>query len=186
MDKFSLIEMPLKGLYIIELKPICDNRGFFEKLYCADEFKSILKKPIKQINHSLTKMKGSIRGMHYQLPPMAETKIIKCIKGSIFDIAVDIRKDSPTCLKWHSEVISEDNFKMFLIPEGFAHGFQTLEDDTEIIYFTTKYYDKERERGIRYNDKLINIKWPLKLTEISEKDENHLYLDNNWNGITVI
>ncbi len=172
MDKFSLIETPLKDLFVIELKPIYDNRGFFERLYCADEFKSILKKPIKQINHSLTKMKGSIRGMHYQLPPMAETKIIKCVKGSIFDVAIDVRKDSPTYLKWHAEVISENNSKMFLVPEGFAHGFQTFENDTEIIYLTTEFYSIEHESGIRYDDPAVNIPWPLKLSVISEKDKN--------------
>lgn len=172
MDKFSLIETPLKDLFVIELKPIYDNRGFFERLYCADEFKSILKKPIKQINHSLTKMKGSIRGMHYQLPPMAETKIIKCVKSSIFDVAIDVRKDSPTYLKWHAEVISENNSKMLLVPEGFAHGFQTFENDTEIIYLTTEFYSMEHESGIRYDDPAVNIPWPLKLSVISEKDKN--------------
>ncbi len=172
MNKLSIENTPIKDLYVIKLNPFIDNRGYFERLFCDKEIEPILKKPIKQINHSVTKKKGSIRGMHYQLPPMAETKIIKCIKGSIFDVAVDIRKNSPTYLKWHGEVITEDNDKMFLIPEGFAHGFQTLKDNVEIIYFTTEYYDAEHEKGVRYDEPAVNVLWPLRITIISEKDKN--------------
>jgi len=183
MNRLEIKTTYIHDLYIIGSNPIYDDRGYFERLFCEEELRPILKKPIKQINHSLTKNKGSIRGMHYQIPPAAETKIIKCIKGSIYDVAVDLRKDSPTFLKWHGEIISEGNSKMFLIPEGFAHGFQTLDDNIEVIYFTTEYYSAELERGILYDDPFISIGWPLKLAEISEKDKNYHALDNNFEGI---
>lgn len=173
MNKLSIETTFIKDLYIIKSNPVYDDRGYFERLFCDNELAHILKKPIKQINHSFTRKKGSIRGMHYQVQPMAETKIIKCIRGSIFDVAIDLRKDSPTFLKWHGEVISEDNSKMFVVPEGFAHGFQSLEKNIELIYFTTQYYDCKNERGIRYNDNMINIKWPLNVSNISDKDKSY-------------
>ena len=179
MDRFKLKTTPIKDLYIIELSPMADSRGYFERLFCKKELSSILNKTIKQINYSFTRKKGSIRGMHYQLPPMAETKIIKCIKGSIFDVAIDLRKDSPTFLKLHGEVISEDNSKLFFVPEGFAHGFQSLEKNIEVIYFTTQYYDCKSERGVRYNDNMINIKWPLKTSNISDKDKSYPDIDSD-------
>jgi dTDP-4-dehydrorhamnose 3,5-epimerase len=186
MNRLEIKTTSINDLYIIGSNPIYDDRGYFERLFCEEELRPILKKPIKQINHSLTKNKGSIRGMHYQIPPAAETKIIKCIKGSIYDVAVDLRKDSPTFLKWHGEIISEGNSKMFLIPEGFAHGFQTLDDNIEVIYFTTEYYSVENERGARFNDPLINIKWPLKFSESSERDKNFPFLGKNFNGLNIL
>ncbi len=172
MNKLSIETAPIEDLFVIKSNPVSDNRGYFERLFCDDELKPILKKPIKQINHSLTKKKGSIRGMHYQLPPMAETKIIKCIRGSIFDVAIDLREDSPTFLKWCGEIISENNSKMFFVPEGFAHGFQTLEDNTELLYFHTESFNEKYYDGILYNDPKIAIDWPLNLSEISSRDLN--------------
>ena len=123
--RFELVNTPIEGLKVIQRKPISDERGFLSRLYCEDDFKLMgIDKRITQINQTLTKKKGAIRGMHFQLPPFSETKIVSCISGEIFDVAVDLRKGSPTFLKWHMEILSEKNQKSFLIPEGFAHGFQ--------------------------------------------------------------
>ena len=122
---------------------------------------------------------------HFQHPPKAEVKIIKCIKGSIFDVAIDIRKDSPTFLKFHGEILSAENMKMLYVPEGFAHGFQSLEDDIEMIYYTTEFYSPENENGIRYSDPKVSIKWPLEVTDISEKDKNLKLITDDFEGIEV-
>lgn len=135
------------------------------------------------MNHSYTKQVGTIRGMHYQLPPFNEIKMVRCIRGSVFDVIVDIRKDSPTFLKWVGVEISANNKKMIYIPAGFAHGFQTLEDDCELIYQHSALYMPAVEGGIRYSDALVNINWPLKLSSISERDKQHELLNTNFKGI---
>ena len=176
----------LEGLVIIEPEIFEDNRGNFYRVYCEHELKEIgYNKCIVQINQSLNKKKGTIRGMHFQYPPKAEIKFVKCLMGSVFDIAIDLRKNSPTFLQWHSEILSANNKKIMYIPEGFAHGFQTLEDNSEILYLHSEFYSSELESGIRYNDPKINIKWPLELTEISIRDKNHKLLDDNFVGIKI-
>ena len=121
--------------------------------------------------------------MHFQYYPKAECKIVKCIRGKLFDVMVDIRKNSPTFLKWHGEILTDDNFKIIYVPEGFAHGFQSLTDNCEALYFNTEFYDKSYESGICYNDPLINIKWLLELSDISEKDRNQKLIDKNNFGV---
>ena len=161
----------INGVNVIHSEPFKDDRGFFNRIFCQKEL--VLIRPgivISQINHSMTKIKGTIRGMHYQNPPHEEMKIVRCLKGSIFDIAIDLRKGSPTFLQWHSEILSEENMRALVIPEGFAHGFQSLEDDIELVYISTAPYCKEAERGVRFNDSKLNIQWPLATTVISEKD----------------
>ena len=163
---------PIDGVKIINSEPFMDNRGFFNRIFCQKELENI--RPgiiIAQINHSMTKTKGSIRGMHFQYPPHAEMKIVRCIKGSIFDVAVDLRKDSPTFLQWHGEILSAENTKALVVPEGCAHGFQSLEDDIEMIYMSTAPYNKEAECGLRFDDPNMEIQWPLDITVISEKDK---------------
>ncbi|MFX1594266.1 MAG: dTDP-4-dehydrorhamnose 3,5-epimerase family protein, partial [Promethearchaeota archaeon] len=128
---------------------------------------------------------GTIRGMHFQYPPKAEIKIVKCISGSVYDVAIDLRKDSSSFLKWHAEVLSDKNMKLLYIPEGFAHGFQTLENNTEICYFVTEFYYPEYEGGIVYNDPKINIKWPLEMTNISDKDREIKLLNDDFKGIEL-
>ncbi|MCD4833167.1 MAG: dTDP-4-dehydrorhamnose 3,5-epimerase [Bacteroidales bacterium] len=180
----EFVKTKLKDAYLICSEPLKDNRGLFERLYCKSELKEInFKENIVQINHSVTNSKGSIRGLHYQIPPMAETKFVKCIKGSVQDVIVDIRKDSPTFLNWHSEILSQENLKMMFIPKGFAHGFQTLEDNCELLYFHTEFYDQKYERGIRFDDQAIDIKWNLELSNISERDKHHPCLSINFKGI---
>ena len=182
----KFINTKLKGLFIIEPEPFQDARGIFTRIYCKNELKSIGNhKEIVQINHSLTKQKAALRGMHFQYPPKAEIKIIKCIKGSILDVAIDLRKDSLTFLKWHGEILSAENMKMMYIPEGFAHGFQTLEKNTELLYLHTEFYCTEYEGGLRFDDPRIGIVWPLKATDISKRDKNFNLIDINFTGIKI-
>lgn len=184
--RFEVIDTSIKGLKVVHRKPIADDRGFLSRLYCADDFKLMgVHKSISQINHTLTNRMGAIRGMHYQLPPFAEVKLVSCIRGEIFDVAVDLRKNSPTYLKWHAEILSEKNQKSFLIPEGFAHGFQTLTSNCELIYLHTDRYSKEFERGLNYADKMININWPLEFVEISDRDQTHPLIQSDFEGIVL-
>jgi len=176
----------IKGVFVVHSEPYKDERGFFNRIFCQTELEAI--RPgivISQINHSMTKKKGTIRGMHYQNPPYAEMKIVRCVKGSIFDIALDLRKDSPTFLQWYGEVLSADNMKALVIPEGCAHGFQSLEDNVELVYIHTQFYKKESENTIRYDDPKINIKWPLDYTVISEKDAVNSFISENFDGIII-
>ena len=163
----------IAGLVVINSEPFKDNRGFFNRIFCRKELETI--RPnivIAQINHSMTKTKGTIRGMHFQYPPYSEMKIIRCTKGSVFDVAVDLREDSPTFLQWYGEILSAENMKMLVVPEGCAHGFQSLEDDIETIYMSTSPYYREAESGVRYNDPKVRIQWPLPISIISDKDRN--------------
>ena len=184
--RFDIIDTPINGLKVIQRKFLTDERGFLSRLFCQYEFKLIgVFKVISQINHALTKKKGAIRGLHYQLPPFAETKLVSCIRGEIFDVAVDLRKDSPTYLYYQAEILSEKNQKSFLIPEGFAHGFQALTNDCELIYLHTAPYNKKHERGLNCFDKKIDIPWPLDITEISERDRAHLMIQDTFEGIVL-
>jgi len=178
-------ELFLKGAYVIESKPLLDERGFFKRLYCVDEFQEILKENIVQINYSLTKRKGSIRGMHFQKPPKTEIKIIQCIKGKVYDVIVDIRKNSDTFLKWHGEILSKEDNKMIFVPKGFAHGFQTIENDSELLYFHTTEYAPEFEDALNYNDPIMGINWPEEITTLSDKDNIHKRIDKNFNGLDI-
>jgi dTDP-4-dehydrorhamnose 3,5-epimerase len=170
-------ETPLKGSYSIELNPLKDNRGYFERLFCKKELSTIgFTKEIVQTNHSYTFKKGTFRGLHFQCPPYTETKIIKCIKGSIYDIAIDIRKGSPTFLHWCGVELTENNNKMLFLPEGYAHGFQTLQDNTELLYFHSEYYNPESEGGLNYKDPILKLVLPFEITDISERDNKHSFL----------
>lgn len=182
--KFS--ETPLKNCYIIEPDVVKDNRGWFMRTFCKDDFHEIgHTKEWLQLNHSVSFKKGSLRGMHYQIPPFAEVKMVRCIAGSVFDVVVDIRESSPTFLKWAGIELSAQNRNMIYIPEGFAHGFQTLTDNCELLYHHTEVYTPGYEGGLHYDDKLLDIQWPLPVTEMSERDRNHPYLDNNFKGIAI-
>jgi dTDP-4-dehydrorhamnose 3,5-epimerase len=170
-------ETPLKDVYIIEVEPHFDDRGYFERLICKNELQAIgLSKDIVQVNHSFSKKQGTLRGFHYQIPPFTETRIIKCIKGSVFDVALDLRKESPTFLKWFGIELNAENNRMLFIPEGFAHGFQTLKTNTELLYFHTGYYNQSKEAAVNYSDPLFEIRFPLKVREISVRDKSHIYI----------
>lgn len=181
---FDIVDVALSGVKVLERNPLEDSRGFFCRFFCARELASAgLHKPIAQMNHTLTRKRGAVRGMHFQQPPYAEMKIVSCMKGAIFDVAVDIRAGSPTFLQWHAEILSQNNFKSLLIPEGFAHGFQVLEPETELLYLHTEFYKKSSEGGISYDDPAIGIEWPLPVTEVSEKDREHPPLAKGFTGI---
>ena len=184
--KLNIINTELNGVYIIE--PIIheDSRGLFSRVFCNDELKEIFKNnSIKQVNHSITYKKGTVRGMHFQYSPDSEIKLIKCIKGKILDIVVDIRKNSPTFLKSYSIELSENNKKMIYISEGFAHGFQTLEDDVELLYFHSNTYVPNNEGALNIKDPILNIKLPLDIIEISNRDKEHSFIDSDFKGIEI-
>lgn len=174
----------INGLYTINLDLFKDERGWFARTFCKDEFKEIgHDKEWVQLNHSFTKSTGTIRGMHYQHTPHSEIKLIRCISGTIYDVAIDLRRGSPTFLKWFGMELSAENKKMIYIPQGFAHGFQALTNDCEIIYHHTNYYTLEAEGAIKYDDPLISISWPLPISGISKKDQERPYLSKNFKGI---
>lgn len=176
----------ISGIVVVELEPIKDSRGSFKRLFCEQELRSVIDtRSIVQINHSSTASVGSIRGLHYQNPPHAEMKLVQCLEGCVWDVAVDLRADSPTFLQWHAEELSPANCKMLVIPEGCAHGFQTLEPNSELLYFHTALYNKFAEGGVRYNDPRLNIAWPLNVGEISERDQNHPLILDNYMGIEL-
>lgn len=174
-------ELKLSGSYVIELEKHGDDRGFFARAFCKKEYEKCgLFNEIVQINDSLSKDKGTLRGMHYQLEPKAEDKIVRCIKGSLYDVIIDIRNDSETFGKWIGVELTAENRKMLFVPKGFAHGFITLEANTEAYYLVTEYYSPEYERAIRWNDTKFDIKWPINPIVISDRDKNHPDFDPNY------
>jgi len=186
MSRFDFITTPLSGLKLVQRKVIEDSRGFLSRFYCANEFAEAgINKPIAQINHTFTCKKGAVRGLHFQHPPHTETKLVSCLQGEIWDVAVDLRRDSPTFLQWHGEILSAANRKSLLIPEGFAHGFQTLSEDCELIYLHTAAYHPEAEGALNVADPKLDIIWPLPITEISERDRNHKLIEPDFQGITL-
>lgn len=183
---FEFQGTPLDGLFEFKRKHLDDDRGFFGRLFCSDEFNKVgLKARFVQVNHSKTKNKGTIRGMHFQYPPYTESKIITCIKGEVFDVAVDIRQNSKTFLQWYSVLLSENNLKGIYIPDGFAHGFQTLNDDCQLLYMHSNVYEKSSEGAINPMDSKLGIKWPYKVSEISRRDANHPMLNSKFKGILI-
>jgi len=184
--RFDFHATPLEGLWVIQRKPIKDQRGFFSRFFCAEEFRVAgLKKPIAQINHTRTFKKGAVRGMHFQYQPHAECKIVSCLRGEVYDVAVDIRKGSPTFLHWHSVILSAANQKSMLIPEGFAHGFQTLIEDCELIYLHTVPFTDLSEAAINIADPEVGIIWPIPITDISDRDLHHPFITDKFKGVEV-
>lgn len=167
----KFIDTEIEGVYIIELTSIGDERGFFARTYCEKEFNARgLKTPGVQANMSYSAMPGTLRGLHYQIAPSAETKLVRCTRGAIVDVAVDMRDGSATKGQHVAVELTQENRLSLYVPENFAHGYQTLEPDTEVVYQVTGFYDPECERGLRYNDPALNIQWPLKVSTLSEKD----------------
>lgn len=186
MSRFDFIPTPLAGLMLVQRKAIEDHRGFLSRFYCAEEFLTAgIAKPIAQINHTLTRKKGGARGLHFQYPPYTETKVVSCLKGEIFDVAVDLRRDSPTYLHWHGEILSAANRKSLLIPDGYAHGFQTLTEDCELIYLHTASYHPEAEGALNVADPKLNIAWPLPVDDLSDRDRNHPFISSDFQGVVL-
>jgi len=176
----------LAGCYIVDLKLVEDARGWFTRTYCKDGFAGIgFTKEWVQHNHTYTKRKGAVRGMHYQQLPFAETKLVRCIAGAVYDVVVDLRVSSPTYLQHISIELSAFNKKMLFIPEGFAHGFQTITDDCELLYCHSEFYNPSSEKGLLHNDPELNIMWPLNVTQISERDAAHLLIKNDFAGLNI-
>lgn len=169
-----LTETKLKGAYIIDVKRIEDERGFFGRSFCRKEFEEHgLNVNVVQSNVSYNKQKGTLRGLHMQMAPYAETKLVRCTRGAVYDVIVDLRADSETFKQWIAVELSADNYRMLYVPEGFAHGFLTLQDDTDVTYQVTQYYTPQAEHGYRWNDPTFDIKWPMEPLVISIKDQSH-------------
>lgn len=184
-NRFDILAAPIAGLHILQRKPIGDSRGYLERLFCADELQALIPgRRIEQVNRTLTASRGTVRGLHFQHPPHTETKFVHCLRGEVFDVAVDLRRGSPTFLKWHAEVLSAGNHKTFVIPEGFAHGFQTLTDDCEMLYFHTAAYSQEAEGGLNAQDPRLAIRWSLPVAGLSPRDAAHPLLEANYAGVT--
>lgn len=177
----KFVETPLKGAYLIELEKRGDDRGFFARAFCRNEFEAHkLNNNIVQINNSLSKDKGTLRGLHYQLNPKSEDKIVRCIHGSLYDVIIDLRPESSTFKKWFGTELNAENRNLLFVPKEFAHGFITLEENTEAFYLVTEFYSPEHERGIRYNDPAFDIKWPIEPVVISDKDNSHPYFNPDY------
>ncbi len=165
---------PLAGAFLVHLDKIGDERGFFARIFCQHEFADHdLTSQFVQINSSLSAIKGTLRGMHYQLPPYAETKLVRCIRGALYDQILDIRPESPTFGQSFGAELSADNRLMMYVPRGFAHGFLTMTEDAEALYFVDEFYAPEHERGIRHDDPKFKLEWPCTQTVVSERDQNH-------------
>lgn len=176
----------IAGVAVIEATPFIDHRGSFARLFCERELISVLgERRIVQINQSQTLLKGAVRGMHYQRPPHGEMKLVRCLRGRVWDVAVDLRASSPTFLKHHAEDLSPDNMRMLVIPEGCAHGFQALEQESELLYLHTEFHAPDAEAGIRHDDPRLTIAWPLPVVDLSQRDRNHPLLDQTFNGINL-
>ena len=176
----------MTDLVFVENKVFKDERGAFTKLLCDQALFSILgDRKILQINHSCTQSVGAIRGLHFQFAPHAEMKLVMCLKGKVWDVAVDLRPHSPQYKKWYAQELSPTNAYMMVIPEGFAHGFQVLEAGSELLYFHTAIYQPEAEGGVRHDDPDLAITWPLPVTDISARDSSHAYIDASFKGIVL-
>jgi dTDP-4-dehydrorhamnose 3,5-epimerase len=187
MSQLVIKDLPLIGLKLIERKNIGDARGFLSRLFCAEELAAAgWHRPIAQINQSFTAHRGTIRGMHYQLTPYAEMKLVTCIRGKIWDVVIDLRTNSPTFLQTQAELLSADNRSAILIPEGFAHGFQAQTDNCELIYLHAASYNPQAERGLRFDDPQLAITWPLPVSHLSERDQSLPVLTPQFRGIAVL
>ena len=169
----NLCQTPIPDAYVIELNQISDDRGFFSRLWCKKTFEHLgLNNNIAQINFSYNETKGTLRGLHFQRDPYREVKIVQCVRGSIFDVIVDLRPDSPAYLEWFGITLQQDDGKLLYVPEGCAHGYQATSDFATAIYPTTEFYHPESESGVRWDDPLLNIEWPVNPIKVSEKDRS--------------
>lgn len=186
MERFTITNLPLAGVKRVQRCYLGDERGFLSRLFCAQSFAALgWQQSIAQINHTYTAKQGTVRGMHFQSPPYAEMKLVTCIRGEVWDVALDLRAGSPTFLQWHAERLSAENACALLIPEGVAHGFQSLTSDAELLYCHSAPYQPEAEGGICPTDPNLRIQWPLPVTEISKRDLNHPLISPDFQGIQL-
>ncbi|MFN3657008.1 MAG: dTDP-4-dehydrorhamnose 3,5-epimerase family protein [Pseudolabrys sp.] len=185
MSRLAVTDLPLAGLKRVERRRLSDERGFLARIFCAEELRDAgWTVPISQINHTYTARKATVRGLHFQHPPHAEMKLVTCLRGEVFDVAVDIRAGSNTFLRWHGEVLSAGNNRALLIPQGFAHGFQALTDEVELLYCHSAAYAAASEGGLNARDPKLAIAWPLPIAETSERDMRFAPLDGTFAGVT--
>jgi dTDP-4-dehydrorhamnose 3,5-epimerase len=186
LSQFTFFETPLEGLKVLKRQQIGDVRGSLSRMFCAQELSYFgWKKPIAQINHTYTKKLGTIRGMHFQRPPCGEMKLVYCLSGAVWDVALDIRRGSSTFLQWYAQEITATNLIAMLIPEGFAHGFQSLTDDCELLYLHSHSYAPADEAGINPEDPLLSINWPHAAVEISARDRMHAPITLDFEGVSL-
>ena len=186
MSHFQSEETPLQGLKVIQRHPRKDSRGEFTRVFCSEELSAAgWTTPVVQINHSITSAVGSVRGLHYQKPPKAERKMVLCLRGRVWDVAVDLRSSSETFLSWHAEELSAENNKAMLIPEGFAHGFQVLEGESELLYLHSEQYAPQLEDGLSPLDPRLSISWPLSVAEMSGRDRGFPVLTDKYKGVSI-
>ena len=182
----SVEPVGIDGLSVATHLPIGDDRGELERLFCASDMAEVVGvRTILQINRTRTQAVGAVRGMHFQLPPHAEMKLVACTRGRVFDVAVDLRANSKTFLQYHAVELSPDSHKTFVIPEGFAHGFQVLEPDSELLYLHTAMYTPNAERAVSATDPAIGIEWPLPISQMSERDRSHDPVDQTFQGVVL-
>ncbi len=182
----NLRPTPIAGLMVVESVPKIDERGSFRRLYCTDELSDLLEgRVVVQVNQSSTRIAGTVRGLHYQVPPHAEMKVVRCLRGRVWDVAVDLRAASPTFLRWHAEELSPENGRAFMIPEGFAHGFQTLTPDCDMLYLHTAAYVSVSEAGVHCEDSRLAVRWPLPINELSVRDQHLPTLSDNFEGCSL-
>ena len=186
MSRLALAPLPLAGLFRVQRQPLVDERGFFARLFCAEELAGAgWTAPIAQINQSYTALQGAVRGMHYQKPPHAEMKLVTCLRGEVWDVAVDLRQGSPTFLQWHAEHLSADNGNALLIPPGFAHGFQVVEEGAELLYLHSAPYTPACEGALNVRDPRLAIAWPLPVQGLSARDAAHPWINAPFEGIRL-
>lgn len=184
--RLMLALTPLAGLLVLQREPLADARGTFERLFCDDELGEWLGgRQVRQINHTTTGVASTVRGLHYQSVPNAEAKVVTCLRGRVFDVAVDLRADSPTFLQWHGVVLSEDNYRSLLIPEGFAHGFQALVDDCHLLYLHTASHAPGSEGGLHPEDPRVGVRWPLTVGGLSPRDAGRPWLSPSFTGLQL-
>lgn len=182
----NLVETSIHGAWVVESKALQDNRGAFSRLFCSRELQPIIEsRTIVQINHSMTHSVGAVRGLHFQYPPHAEMKIVRCLKGRVFDVAVDLRQGSPSFLNWAAVELTPESHLAFVIPEGCAHGFQVLDEDSELLYLHTAFYTPDAEGAVRFDDPRVGVNWPLAPTDLSARDLSHPYLKEDFKGIVL-
>jgi dTDP-4-dehydrorhamnose 3,5-epimerase len=185
MSELKLLALPLAGLFSLQHKVHEDERGRFARLFCQGSLAAFGQSlQIRQINHSRTGKRGTVRGLHFQHPPHAESKLITCLRGAVWDVAVDLRRGSATFLHWHAERLEAGDGRSLLLPPGFAHGFQTLEDDSELLYLHSADYSPEHEGGLAPGDPRLAIDWPLAIDNLSARDAAHPLLGDSFQGVS--
>lgn len=182
----NIKQTPIYGVMVVETNIKQDSRGAFSRLFCQRELEPVIgTRSIVQINRSVSHKTGTVRGLHFQRPPCSEMKMIRCLNGKVWDVALDLRKASPTFMQWYALELSAENAQMLVVPEGCAHGFQSLADDSELLYLHTAYYEPEYEGSVHYNDPRAEILWPLSVSDISERDRQTVYLPDDFAGLEI-